>query len=231
MSQTVLIVDDEYKIVEVVASYLQNAGYQTLTAENGEKALAIMQSKSIDFLILDLMLPDISGEEVCRRVRQMHGIPILMLTAKVSEEERIAGLAIGADDYMVKPFSPRELVMRVKTIMRRVSESELLADELMFHDGELVINAVEKEVYITGEVANLTPLEYKVLLVLARHPKRTFTREELVEKVWGFDYEGDARTIDQHVKNLRHKLEHNPKEPRYIVTVFGVGYKFIGSAS
>ncbi|MGG1573489.1 response regulator transcription factor [Fictibacillus sp. NRS-1165] len=228
--KTILIVDDEVKILEVVSSYLRDEGYQTIEASTGQEALNQIRRCHIDFVILDLMLPDISGEEVCHTIRQEVSVPILMLTAKVKEEERINGLSLGADDYMIKPFSPRELVMRVKTILRRSNEIDLLADRISYNDGELTIDAISQEVFLKGNEVNLTPNEYKALLVLARHPKRTFSRNELVEKVLGFDYEGETRAIDQHIKNLRHKIENNPKKPQYIQTVFGIGYKFKGSS-
>ncbi|MCK6259540.1 response regulator transcription factor [Fictibacillus sp. KIGAM418] len=228
--KTILIVDDEAKLLEVVSSYLRNEGYQTIEASTGQEAIKQIKKSPIDFVILDLMLPDIKGEEVCQLIRQEVSIPILMLTAKVKEEERINGLVLGADDYMTKPFSPRELVMRVKTILRRSNDNDLLAERISYNDGELTIDANSKEVFLKGTEVNLTPNEYKTLLVFARHPKRTFSRNELVEKVLGFDYEGDTRAIDQHIKNLRHKIESNPKNPHYIQTVFGVGYKFKGTS-
>ncbi|RXY98380.1 response regulator transcription factor [Fictibacillus sp. S7] len=229
--KTILIVDDEEKILEVVSSYLRNEGYQTIEAASGQAALEYIKRGHIDFVILDLMLPDYSGEDICQSIRQEASVPILMLTAKAKETERIKGLSLGADDYMVKPFSPRELVMRVKTILRRSNENDLLADQISYNQGELTINAKSKEVFLKGNSISLTPIEYKALLVFARHPKRTFTRDELVEKVLGYDYEGETRTIDQHIKNLRYKIENNPKEPRYIQTVFGMGYKFEGNRS
>ncbi|MDM5317856.1 response regulator transcription factor [Fictibacillus sp. b24] len=226
--KTILIVEDEPKLSEVVSSYLKTEGFNTLEALNANDALKQIKNHSIDFVVLDLMLPDMSGEELCQRIRQKHTLPILMLTAKVKEEERINGLALGADDYMAKPFSPRELVMRIKTILRRSGNGELLAEQITYNGGELKIDASKQEVFVKGEPVNLTPNEYKLLLTFGRHPNRVFSREELVEKILGFDFEGDSRTIDQHVKNLRYKLEIDPKNPNYIVTVFGVGYKFTG---
>ncbi|MFG6496581.1 response regulator transcription factor [Fictibacillus sp. UD] len=226
--KTILIVEDEPKLSEVVSSYLKKEGFNTLEALNANDALKQIKNHSIDFVVLDLMLPDMSGEELCQRIRQKHTLPILMLTAKVKEEDRINGLALGADDYMAKPFSPRELVMRIKTILRRSGNGELLAEQITYNGGELKIDASKQEVFVKGEPVNLTPNEYKLLLTFGRHPNRVFSREELVEKILGFDFEGDSRTIDQHVKNLRYKLEIDPKNPNYIVTVFGVGYKFTG---
>ncbi|MFC7372924.1 response regulator transcription factor [Fictibacillus iocasae] len=226
--KTILIVDDEPKLLEVISSYLKKEGYKTEEAANGIQALQIVQDRAVDLVVLDLMLPDMKGEDLCQKIRQQSAVPILMLTAKIQEEDRINGLYVGADDYMTKPFSPRELVMRIKTIMRRSGGTELLDEKIAYNNDELVIDAAEQEVLVRGQKVNLTPNEYKTLLVFARNPKRSFSREELVEMVMGYDFEGSSRTIDQHVKNLRQKLEHDPKNPQYIQTVFGVGYKFRG---
>jgi DNA-binding response OmpR family regulator len=203
----ILIVDDEEKIRDVISSYLQKEGFEILEAQTGREALEFTKSEALDFIILDLMLPDISGEEVCKILRQEQSVPILMLTAKVTENDMIHGLSIGADDYMVKPFSPRELVVRVKTILRRANEGQLLADTISYNNGELTIDNVQQVVKYQNKQISLTPIEYKLLVVLAKHPGRTYTREDLVEKVLGFDFEGDSRTIDQHIKNLRQKIE------------------------
>jgi DNA-binding response OmpR family regulator len=229
--KTILIVDDEPKLREVVSSYLKNEGFLTLVASNGKDALHYISAKNVDLVVLDLMLPDMSGEEICQAIRRQFSVPILMLTAKVNEEDRIKGLSIGADDYMIKPFSPRELVLRVKTILRRSGDGELLAEQITYNDGELKIAADKQDVHVKGRLINLTPNEYKLLITFARHPNRIFSRDELIEKILGFDYEGGTRTIDQHVKNLRHKIESNPKEPKYIITAFAMGYKFTGGSS
>lgn len=226
MSRVVLIVDDEAKIREVLASYLQNEGFTTLEASKGTEALEIAQEENLDFIILDLMLPDVSGETICQTIRQYSPVPILMLTAKVSEADRIKGLAIGADDYVIKPFSPKEVVQRVKAILRR-SGHDLLASKVSFQNGDLVIDTDNQNVVKKGKEVHLTPAEFKLLLVLARHPNRPFSREELIEKVFGFSYSGDDRTIDQHVKNLRQKIETDPKKPVYLLTVYGFGYRFL----
>ncbi|MBM7692454.1 DNA-binding response OmpR family regulator [Peribacillus deserti] len=226
--KTILVVDDEYKIREVISSYLQNEGFLIKEAENGKDALEIIDKKSVDFIILDLMLPDMSGEEICLQIRRKFATPILMLTAKVRENDRIYGLTIGADDYMVKPFSPRELVMRVKTILRRSNPDQLLAETISFNQDELVIDQSYKEVRLKGKKIDLTPSEYKLLLVMARYPQRTYTRDELVFYVLGDDFVGDSRIIDQHIKNLRYKIKDNPKVPHYLETVYGMGYKFSG---
>ncbi|UUZ83604.1 response regulator transcription factor [Paenibacillus sp. P26] len=229
--KTVLVVDDEAKIRDVVVSYLKKDGFRTMEAETGTNAIRIVQNKSVDFVILDLMSPDIEGEQVCQSIRQFHSVPILMLTAKVSENNRIKGLSLGADDYLIKPFDPRELVARVRAILRRTEDHQLLADRLAYNEGELVIDSMKQQVHCGGRLVSLTPNEYKSLLVLAKHPQRHFTREELVERVLGYDFDGDSRTIDQHVKNLRHKMEPDPKNPKYIVTVYGMGYRFAGGAT
>lgn len=228
--KTVLMVDDEAKIREVVASYLENEGFKTQEAGTGAEALQHVAKGSIDLVILDLMLPDMMGEQVCRQIRQRSSVPILMLTAKVAADDRIEGLTLGADDYLTKPFNPRELVARVRAILRRSTETGLLADRIHFAEG-LVIDTRRHEVFKKERPLNLTPNEYRLLISLARHPDRTFTREQLIEKVLGFDFDGDARTIDQHIKNLRHKLEVDPKNPQFLVTVYGVGYRFAGGAA
>ncbi|WP_426451545.1 response regulator transcription factor [Paenibacillus sp. S-38] len=226
----ILVVDDEDKIRDVVVSYLQKDGFHTLEAAAGREALQILQSEPVDLIVLDLMLPDMDGEQLCQTVRSMNSVPILMLTAKVSENSRIKGLSLGADDYVIKPFDPREVVARIRTILRRSDDSQLLADRLSFQEGELVIDSLKRLVFLKGEPVNLTPNEYKLLLCLAKYPQRHFTREDLIEKVLGYDFEGDIRTIDQHVKNLRQKLESDPRNPKYIVTVYGSGYRFAGGA-
>lgn len=230
MMKTILMVDDEDKIRDVVVSYLQKHGFRTLEAGTGRAALQTIRSERVDLVILDLMLPDIPGEQVCQTIRQLSSVPILMLTAKVDKSSRIHGLTIGADDYVIKPFDPLELVARVRAILRRSDDHHPLADRIAFNDGELVIDAVHHKVFLCGQPVNLTPSEFKLLLVLARHPQRQFHREELVEKVLGFDFEGDVRAIDQHVKNLRQKIEPDPKQPKYIQTVYGIGYRFTGGS-
>jgi DNA-binding response OmpR family regulator len=175
---------------------------------------------------LDLMLPDMTGEEIARQIRSRSDVPILMLTAKASEDERIAGLALGADDYLVKPFSPRELVARVRAVLRRSQGAETpLVETLSFDGGALEVDTVSHEVRRDGKVVDLTPNEYKLLVTLARYPSRVYSRFELINHVQGYEYEGYERTIDAHVKNLRKKIEPDPRRPRYVETVFGVGYR------
>lgn len=226
--KTILIVEDEANIREVIRSYLQNEGFRTIDVETGREALQCVQNQQVDFVILDLMLPDMEGEQVCEAIRQVHSVPILMLTAKVSQNNRIRGLAAGADDYVLKPFDPREVVARVRTILRRSNDNMLLADRLSFNQGELMIDSLKQQVIRAGNLVILTPNEYKILLLLAKYPQRCFSRDELIERVLGHDFEGDVRTIDQHVKNLRYKIESDPKNPIYLVTVYGFGYRFAG---
>ncbi|MFD2330115.1 winged helix-turn-helix domain-containing protein [Cohnella sp. GCM10020058] len=228
MKKTILIVDDEEKIREVLLSYLQHNEFDCVEAATGKDALITIAKERIALVILDLMLPDLSGEEVCRKIRQISSVPILMLTAKIADENRIHGLSIGADDYVIKPFNPREVIARVKVILRRTQDDALLSDHISFGDGELVIDAQVHEVTKLGEQVNLTPNEFKLLVAMAKRPERVFTREQLIDIVLGYEFVGDVRTIDQHIKNLRQKIEMDPKYPQYIVTVYGVGYRFAG---
>ncbi len=224
---TILVVDDETKILEIVRAYLEKDGYSVVTAERGEAALALADKAKPDLVVLDLMLPDISGEEVCRRLRETSQTPILMLTAKVSEDERIAGLSMGADDYLTKPFSPRELVARIGAVLRRAKGGGPDGQRPMsFGDGGLTIDVERHEVMVGGKAVQLTPNEFKLLLTLATYPGRVYSRFELVNRVQGYDFEGYERTMDAHIKNLRQKIEADPKNPRFVQTVYGVGYKF-----
>lgn len=224
----ILVVDDEPNIVEVVEAYLRKEGFQVVTAENGEKALRVFKEEVIHLVILDLMLPKISGEEICNRIRAVSDVPIIMLTAKSEEEDKISGLAIGADDYLTKPFSVRELVGRVKALIRRTyRDSSPLADYLLFNNGDLEVQIKKMKVKKAGEYVNLTTNEFKVLLALLTNPGQVFSREKLVQKAFGEDYEGFDRTIDSYIKNIRQKIEDNHKEPKYIITVYGMGYKFL----
>ncbi|ADD03311.1 two component transcriptional regulator, winged helix family [Thermoanaerobacter italicus Ab9] len=226
MDKKIFVVDDEIKILEVVKSYLEREGFSVITETNGNNVLDTFKKEKPDLVILDLMLPGISGEELCKRIRQFSNVPILMLTAKVQESDKINGFSIGADDYLTKPFSPRELVMRVKAILRRTNDDVPLAEVISFNNDDLVVDFKAHTVKKKGVVVNLTPNEFKILKFLIRNPNRVFTREELIEKVMGFDYEGYDRTIDAHIKNLRQKIEDDTKNPMYIKTVYGVGYKF-----
>lgn len=223
----ILVVDDEAKIVEVVKSYLENSGYSVVEAYTGREALDKFQRVNPSLVVLDLMLPDISGEEICMTLRKKSKVPILMLTAKIEEEDVLRGLDIGADDYVTKPFSPRQLVARVTAILRRLDDEPVPSSGVLSYNMEdLVIDTLKYEVKRKNAVLNLTPNEYKILTTLARYPLKAFTREELVCQAMGLDFDGYDRTIDTHIKNLRQKLEDDPKTPRYILTVHGVGYRF-----
>ncbi|WP_064199652.1 response regulator transcription factor [Brevibacillus brevis] len=221
---TILLVDDEPQILEILSSYLQKEGYHVLTAQTGKEAVEMATTISLTCIILDLMLPDLSGEEVCVQIRKESRVPILMLTAKSGEADRIRGLTIGADDYLIKPFSPRELVARVRAVMRRAGDYSTLSD--FVEVGDLTISMNEKRVTKNGVALEVTPNEYRLLTTLVRYPGRTWGREELVREVMGFDFEGYDRTIDTHIKNLRQKIEADPKQPEYIKTVYGLGYRF-----
>jgi DNA-binding response OmpR family regulator len=222
----IIVIDDEPSVREVVKGYLERDGFHVFTAENGRDGLALAEKHRPALVVLDLMLPDVSGEEVCDEIRSRSDVPILMLTAKASEEERISGLQSGADDYLVKPFSPRELVARVHAVLRRTKGVETpLVERLRFDEGRLEIDTVRHQVRHDGEPVDLTPNEYKLLTTLARYPGRAYSRYELINRVQGYDYEGYERTIDVHVKNLRKKIEADPSHPRYIETVLGVGYR------
>jgi two-component system, OmpR family, response regulator RegX3 len=224
-TRRVLLVEDEKSIRSAVAAYLEREGYWVTPAEDGQVALEAFAKHKFDVIVLDLMLPKVSGEEVCRRIRNASDVPIIMLTAKGEEEDRIAGLELGADDYLVKPFSPRELVARVRALLRRAHvDSEPQRDRLQF--GDLEVDVTGHKAFLQGNELDLTASEFKLLTTLARYPGRVYSRMELVEKVLGYDFEGYERTIDSHVKNLRAKLEDDPRDPTYIWTVHGVGYRF-----
>ncbi len=225
----ILVVDDEEKIVEVVKSYLEASGYKVFAAYNCKEAQEIFDRINPDLLILDLMLPDISGEELCTKLRKKSRIPIIMLTAKIDEVDILKGLEIGADDYITKPFSTKQLVARVKVLLRRSAQEVIpLTDVLTFNENDLVIDSLKHEVKKQGEVANLTPNEYKLLMSMIKYPQKVFTREELITVALGGEFDGFDRTIDSHIKNLRQKIESDTKDPKYILTVHGVGYRFGG---
>jgi len=228
-SKKILIVDDEMKIVEVVKSYLEKSGYSVYVAYNGKEALDKFEKENPALVILDLMLPDITGEEICKTLRKKSRVPIIMLTAKVEEEEVLRGLNIGADDYVTKPFSPRQLVARVEAVLRRSSDAFVpLSSRISLNNDELVIDTLKYEVKKHGKAVNLTPNEYKLLLTMVKYPDKTFTREELITMALGEDFDGYDRTIDTYIKNIRQKIENDPKNPKYIVTIHGIGYRFGG---
>ena len=224
----ILVVDDEQNILDVVRAYLEKEDFVVFTAMDGEAALDIYNKETINLIVLDLMLPKITGEEICSKIRSTSSVPIIMLTAKVEEDEKIEGISIGADDYLTKPFSVRELVVRVRALLRRSYKNFApMADILTFDNGDLEVNIKKMIVKKQGEVVSLTTNEFKILTIFLMNPEKLFSREELVEKAFGIDYEGFDRTVDTYIKNIRQKIECNPKEPLYIMTVYGMGYKFI----
>jgi two-component system alkaline phosphatase synthesis response regulator PhoP len=223
--KNVLIVDDDIKTVELVKLYLIRDGYGVLTAYDGVEALRLARESRPDLIVLDLMLPDIDGFEVCRILRQESDVPVIMLTARSTDQDKLTGLGLGADDYVTKPFSPKELAARVQAVLRRLPR-ERGPEEI--RSGELSMNFTNHEAWLAGRPLDLTSVEFKLLGILAKEPGRVFSRANLIEEALGFDFEGFDRTIDVHILNLRRKLELDPSHPKYIKTVYGVGYKFIG---
>lgn len=220
----VLVVDDEPKIVEVLAGYLTQAGFGVVTAEDGPGALEVAAAERPDLAVLDIMLPGLDGLDVTKRLQAEHGTPVILLTARSDEVDRLVGLEIGADDYIVKPFSPREVVARVKAVLRRAGRAPAGSDSIV-SDG-LTVDLASRTVTVDGQAVELTRTEFDLLATLAGSPGRVFTRLQLMEAVSGYAYEGYERTIDAHVKNLRKKLADDPQDPRWLRTVWGVGYKF-----
>jgi len=221
---TILVVEDERKISEIVKLYLEREGIRPLLAGTAEEAMRLLK-QGPDLVVLDLMLPDMPGEEVCGLIRQNYDIPIIMLTAKTGEDDIIKGLGLGADDYVTKPFSPGELMARIKAQLRRHKRP---STKMSFNGGSLIIDVLRREVLHGEKPLTLTPSEFGILVALAERPGRVLSRLQLVNMVQGYDFEGYERTIDAHVKNLRQKIEDDPKNPTFIKTIYGVGYKFIG---
>ncbi len=219
----VLVVDDDAKTVELVKLYLNRDGYKVLTAYDGVEALRLAREGHPDLIVLDIMLPGMDGLEVCRTLRSESDVPIIMLTARTTEQERLTGLGLGADDYVTKPFSPREVAARVRAILRRLPGER--GPEEIKH-GDLTVNFIKYEASLSGKPLNLTTVEFKLLGAFIKEPGRVFRRAELIEKALGYDFEGFDRTSDGHILNLRRKLEADPSHPRYIKTVYGAGYKF-----
>ncbi len=224
MLGTILVVDDEPKIVKQARDYLEQGGFQVLTAGDGTMALALARRERPDLVVLDLNLPSMDGLDVCRALRRESDVPIIMLTARVSEADRLVGLELGADDYIVKPFSPRELVARVRAVLRRVRGGVHAPGIVRAGDQEIDLNG--HRVTRAGEPVHLTRSEFNLLATLAQHPGQTFTRMQLLDRLYGVAYEGYDRSIDTHIKNLRRKIDPDPSAPRYILTVYGIGYRF-----
>ena len=223
MSQTILVVDDEKRLVSLVESYLKQEGYRAITAYNGRDALVIAERENPDLIILDIMMPEMNGYEFMRIHRAEKDTPIIMLTAKVEDDDKVIGLELGADDYVTKPFKPRELMARVRNVLRRVGKSEPKGKTLKVSD--ITLDRDSREVFTGGRSVDLTPSEFDLLAALMGAPGRVFSRLDLLDVIQGVRYEGYERTIDTHIKNLRSKIEEDPRKPRYIETVYGVGYR------
>ena len=226
----ILVVDDEEPIQELLRFNLEKEGYLVCVAKDGQEALKQVENDQPDLLVLDLMLPGMDGLEVCRKLRsnpKFQQIPIIMLTAKGEEIDKVLGLELGADDYMTKPFSPRELLARIKARLRRPNSQEE-ADAQVIIRGELRVDVTGFRVHVRGEETELTPKEFELLRVLVAHPGKVYSRDELLERVWGYEYDGDTRTVDVHVRHLRLKVERDPSNPEYIETLRGIGYRFKG---
>ncbi len=224
------MVDDEEPIQELLRFNLEKEGYAVCVAKDGQEALKHVENDQPDLLVLDLMLPGMDGLEVCRKLRsnqKFQQIPIIMLTAKGEEIDKVLGLELGADDYMTKPFSPRELLARIKARLRRLNSQEEVDAKIIIR-GELRVDVTGFRVHVRGEETELTPKEFELLRVLVAHPGRVYSREELLERIWGYEYDGDTRTVDVHVRHLRLKVERDPSNPEYIETLRGIGYRFKG---
>jgi len=224
MNELILVVDDEPKIVKLARDYLERGGYRVVTAVNGQTTLSIARQEKPDMVVLDLNLPGMDGLDVCRALRRESDVPIIMLTARVEETDRLIGLELGADDYITKPFSPRELVARVRAVLRRVQGG--VHQPGLIRTGDLEIDLEGHRVNRDGEPIQLSRLEFNLLAVLAQHPGQTFSRAQLLSRLHGVAYDGYDRSVDAHVKNLRRKLEPDPSNPRYVETVYGIGYRF-----
>ena len=231
-SGSILVVDDEPLIREVISAYLQKKGHLVLTARTGRDALGWMQKEAVSFVLLDLMLPDMPGEDVCREIRKISRVPIIMVTAKAAEQDMVNGLHLGADDYITKPFSLENLFARMEAVARRSSEDlRALAEHFSWNNGDLVIRTDRREVFKKGRKLSLTPSEWKILSVFVACPRRVFSRDDLLNLCFDHAFDGYDRIIDTHIKNLRRKIEDDPKRPIYIRTVHGMGYRFGGSDS
>ena len=222
--KTILIVDDESKIVELARDYLEHAGFAVLTAADGRSGLALVRTRTPDLLVLDLGIPEPDGLDVIRAIRRDSNLPIVVLTARDDELDKLVGLELGADDYITKPFSPRELVARVKAVLRRMEPGDASSD--LIRAGDVTLDVPRMRVEVGSRLVDLTPTEFELLATLARRPGRIFTRGQLLDALRGVAFESYERAIDTHVKNLRRKLEPDPRSPRYIITVYGVGYRF-----
>jgi DNA-binding response OmpR family regulator len=222
---TVLVVDDEPIVRDVVVRYLERAGFDTVEADDGDRARELLSESTPDLVLLDIMLPGTDGLELARWIRGRSAVPVILLTARGAEEDRIVGLDLGADDYVTKPFSPRELVSRVRAVLRRADAPSAPSERITF--GDLVLDAEKREVHRGGEELRLTAKEFDLLWFLATHPRKVFSRDELMRRIWGYEAAFDTGTVTVHIRRLREKIEDNPSEPRFLQTVWGVGYRFV----
>ncbi|MCJ7703646.1 MAG: response regulator transcription factor [Anaerolineales bacterium] len=232
--ERILVVDDDKEIVRLVRSYLEKAGYTVLVAYDGETALHILRREKPDLLVLDLMLPDRDGWDITRLIRsneQLASTLIIMLTARVEDSDKIVGLEIGADDYITKPFNPNEVVARVRALLRRSHLDRGSAASQVFQVGRLILDTGSREMQVNGVAADLTPSEFEIMRIFMENPGYVFSRDELMEKALGYAYEGVGRTLDSHIKNLRRKIEPDPKNPTYIQTIYGIGYRLVEGLS
>lgn len=225
-SEKILVVDDDVRIVKIIRHCLEKEGYSVCSAVDGEEALRMAELQQPDLVVLDLMLPKINGLDVCKTLVAEQGVPVIILSAKGDELDRITGLRLGVDDYMTKPFSPMELVLRVQAVLRRIRGREKRREKEVIEVGDLRIEFATRQTAIRSVPVNLTGKEFELLWLLSNHPHQVFTRMQLLKKIWHSDYQGDENTVTVHVRRLREKIEPNPAEPRYIKTVWGVGYKF-----
>jgi DNA-binding response OmpR family regulator len=223
MKRKILVVEDDRKMADLIRLYLEKDGYRVQLAYDGGEGLELGRRGGQDLILLDLMLPSIDGLDIMRMLRRESRVPIIMLTARSTEDDKLLGLNLGADDYITKPFSPRELVARVRAVLRRTGDEEM--EQEITHVGGIVVDFIRHEVRLRGAQVHLTPKEFRLLATLAKEPGRAFSRLELLEKVFGYDYEGLERTLDVHIMNLRKKIEADPAQPKYVLTVYGLGYK------
>lgn len=227
-NKKILVVDDEVKIVKILKAYLEKSGYDVLVSYTGKEAIDIIEKNDVALVLLDLMLPDLMGENVCKAIRAKSRVPIIMITAKTDEKSLIKGLNIGADDYITKPFSPKEVIARIDAVLRRVKSDNLVNIPVSFCDGYLTIDFINSNVKIKGKEISLTATEAKILNTMAKAPNRVFSREELIAYALNYEFEGYDRSIDTYIKSIRLKIEPDRKKPKFIVTVHGAGYKFVG---
>jgi len=225
MAQTILVVDDHANVRMLIKDYLTELGYRVVTARDGAEALAVAGRETIDLVLLDIMMPNVDGFAFLRLYRKERNIPIILLTARLAESDKVAGLELGADDYVTKPFGMQELVARIRAVLRRVASGGVVQSDDSYRLGDLLLNHVTHRVTLGGQLVNLTPSEFALLAALLESPGRVFSRELLLERLQGNDYEGVERTVDVHIRNLRKKIEPDPTQPRYVRTVFGIGYR------